>query len=74
MLSFYYLAASTVRSAIAEIMRATAYPDINDETEAEEVPKAFIVGTSDGPMPLADLDIKEISLTTTEDFVNIVLL
>lgn len=48
MLSFYFLAASTVRSAIAEIMRATAYPDINDETEPEEVPKAFIA-TGDEP-------------------------
>ena len=61
MLSFYFLAVSTVRSAVAEIMRATAYPDINDETEAEEVPKALIAGTSDGPIPLKELGCKEIS-------------
>ncbi|KFZ08111.1 hypothetical protein V502_09538 [Pseudogymnoascus sp. VKM F-4520 (FW-2644)] len=49
-------------------MRATVYPDINDETEGEEVPKAFIAETSDGPIPLKELDIKEINPATTEDF------
>ncbi|OBT66650.1 hypothetical protein VE03_03876 [Pseudogymnoascus sp. 23342-1-I1] len=49
-------------------MRATAYPDTNDETEGEEVPRAFIYGTSDSPIPLAELDPEGISLTNTDDF------
>lgn len=72
MLSFCFLEASTLRSAIDEIMRATAYSDVNDETEGEEVPKAFIEAASDGPIPLAESDRKRISLTNAEDFVHAV--
>lgn len=55
-------------------MRAATQLGISDETEGEEVPKAFITGTSDGPIPLTDLDRKEINLTPAEDFVNTVFL
>lgn len=72
MLSFCFLVTSTLRSAIDEIMRATAYHDINDETEGEEVNKAFIEAASDGPIPLTESDRKRISLTNAEDFVRAV--
>lgn len=72
MRSFCFLAASTLRSAINEIMRATAYSDVNDETEGEEVLKAFIEAASDGPIPLTESDRKKISLTNAEDFVHAV--
>lgn len=57
--------------SLVEIMRAIPRPDFIDETEYEDVPKAFIGGSSDGPIPLTDLDSKEINLATTDDFVNI---
>lgn len=72
MLSFCFLAASTLRSAIDEIMRATAYSNVNDETEGEEVSKAFIEAASEGPIPLTESYRKRISLTNAEDFVHAV--
>jgi len=53
-------------------MRATTQSDISDEAEYEDAPKAFIEGTSDGPIPLTDLDSKEIHLAATDGFVNVI--
>ncbi|KFY02750.1 hypothetical protein O988_01942 [Pseudogymnoascus sp. VKM F-3808] len=51
-------------------MRATTQPDFSDEAEHEDLPKAFIGGSSDGPIPLTDLDSKEINLAATDGFAS----
>ncbi|KFX93017.1 hypothetical protein V490_05035 [Pseudogymnoascus sp. VKM F-3557] len=51
-------------------MRATTQPDFSDEAEYEDVPKAFIEGTSDGPIPSTDSDSKEIHLAATDGFAS----
>ncbi|OBT44418.1 hypothetical protein VE00_05971 [Pseudogymnoascus sp. WSF 3629] len=70
MLTLIIFIVQPLNSTVLKIMKTTSKPDsdINDEPEGEHVPKAFIAGCSEGPIPLMEWTSKEIVLMETEDF------